>query len=473
MNYSRNRIPILFALSLGSAISLAGCDSNDQPSNPNNIGTTTGGSETVPTPTPSATPNPTATPSPAPSVSPTATPTPAPSATPIATPTPAPTATPDPNANNGSAACKKIALGTNGDLNGFVPFPADNPWNQDISGSPAASNSATLMSNYIAKAGNNYLQGDIGSQYGENWNVVDSATQSTQVINATMYPEESDVMQVPLPNNAVIEGSDGGDRHMFVLDRNNCWLYESWGTTFNGSRFSAANTAVWDLLNTSQRPYNWTSADAAGLPIFPGLVRYDEVARGEIKHAIRITLKSSADAYVAPATHSAGSDSNSFPMGTRFRLKASFDISKFSKNNQVILKAMKKYGVILADNGLDFQFAGAKDSRWVESEVVALRAVRFGDMEVITQGGAINKANPPKGPAPTINTLSSSVVSVSAGQPVTLTWNTANSSWNFIDAVGPVRGNSVIVYPKATTTYTLNSTNQYGRTKKSILIQVH
>ena len=373
----------------------------------------------------------------------------------------------------GSSACSAISVGVNADLNGFVPFPANNPWNTDISTVPAASNSATLISNYTAKAGNAALQADMGTQYGENWNVVDSSTQTLESIGITMYPTESDIMPVPVPSWAVIEGSTGGDRHLFVLDRNTCWLYESWGTTNSGGNFQAANIAVWDLTNTNQRPYNWTSADAAGLPVFPGLIRYDEVSRGEINHAIRFTLKSSADAYVAPATHSAGSDSNSFPMGTRFRLKSRFDISKYSAADQVILTAMKHYGLILADNGLDFELAGTMDSRWNDSDVSALKSVHFSDMEVITQGGAINKASPPTGAAPQIAAFNASSASVSSGDAVTLNWTTENDSWNFIDVVGGVRGTSVVVHPTATTTYTLNATNVYGRTKQSITVQVH
>ena len=329
------------------------------------------------------------------------------------------------------------------------------------------------MSNYTAAAGNSALQGDLGTQYGESWNVVDSSTQALQSIDITTYPTESDIVPVPVPNTAAIEGSTGGDNHMFVLDRNRCWLYESWGTTFSNGSFQAANMAVWDLANTSQRPYNWTSADAAGLPVFPGLVRYDEVSRGAINHAIRFTLKTSANAYVAPATHSAGSDSNSFPMGTRFRLKSTFNISTFSPADQVILTAMKHYGLILADNGLDFEIAGTIDPRWNDADVSALKGVHFSDMEVITQGGAINKVSPPTGVSPQITNFTSSAASVSAGQAVTLSWATANDSWDFIDVVGPVRGTSIVVTPTATTTYTLNATNIYGRTKQSITVQVY
>ncbi len=368
--------------------------------------------------------------------------------------------------------CARMSLGDNGDLNGFRPLPNNNPWNQDISQAPLASDSASRIANYISRAGNAALSGDFGTIYGEDYNIVDSSVQSSQNLNITMYPTESDIMPVPISNSALIESSAGGDRHVFIFDRSKCWLYETWGTTFDGTKWNAANLAVWDMLNTTERPYNWTSGDAAGLAIFPGLFRYDEIARGEINHAIRFTLKSTANAYVAPATHSAGSDSNSFPMGTRFRLKSNYDISKFPRDIQVILTAMKKYGVILADNGIDFQLAGTHHPGFHESDVPTLKAVHFSDMELISQPTPIIKTNPPAGPAPTINSFTASSVSVNAGQNVTLSWSTANDSWDFIDVLGPVRGSSITINPRVTTTYTLNATNIHGRTKKSITVTV-
>ena len=376
-----------------------------------------------------------------------------------------------------SQTCAQMTAGISTDLNGFIPFPADNPWNTRVDNLAADPNSTSLISGYNSRSGKNpYLQGDLGDGYGEPYNVVDSSTQPTQMVSVTGYPDESDIMPVPLPNSAGVEGGkpcpSGNDCHMFILDKNKCWLYETWLTNYSGGKWSASNMAVWDMLDTNQRPYGWTSADAAGLPVFPGLVRYDEVARGEINHAIRFTLARSADSFVPPASHSAGSNTTDFPMGQRFRLKANFDVSGYSSVDQVILTAMKKYGIILADNGLDLEFAGAVDSRWQTSDVLALRNVHFTDFEVLPAGTATVRTALPKGSNPTIASLNASATSVQSGAPVTLSWETSNDSWDFIDVIGPVRGNSVTVTPTATTTYTLKATNAYGRTSKSITVQV-
>jgi len=169
---------------------------------------------------------------------------------------------------------------------------------------------------------------------------------------------------MPIPPNALIEGYPhpaNGDRHVLVLDNDGCWLYELYNAHLlkNGD-WMGYSTAVWDMTINEQRPFTWTSADAAGLPIFPGLVRYDEVAAGVINHAFRFTVPRTREAFVAPASHWASSNTSvsAPPMGTRLRLKAGFDISKFSAPNQVILAALKQYGMILADNGSQFSLAG-------------------------------------------------------------------------------------------------------------------
>jgi hypothetical protein len=210
-----------------------------------------------------------------------------------------------------------------------------------------------------------------GSNIGIPYSVV-SGTQAPVSITFTAYGSESDPGPMPLPGNAPIEGDPNpgnGDRHVLVLDNSNCFLYELFGAAPNGNEsWNAASAAVWDLLSdgNTQRPWTWTSADAAGLPIFPGLVRYDEVAAGEIQHAIRVTLQDSRAATVLPATHWAANSTsaNAPPMGMRMRLKANYDISGFSPQVQVILSAMKKYGLIMADNGSSMYISGAPDSRW-------------------------------------------------------------------------------------------------------------
>ena len=387
------------------------------------------------------------------------------------------------NLSTGAAAvnskCAGITTGVNGGLNGFVPFPANNPWNTSVQGIAADSNSATLIANYEGAIGTTpNLQGDFGPVYGELYNVVDSSTQPVQPININQYPEQSDVMPVPLPNTAVVEGGSqtctgGGDCHMFILDRNQCWLYETWDTSFNGTQWQAANMAVWDMLNTSDRPYGWTSADAAGLPVFPGLLRYDEAASGVINHAIRFTFSKTVGSFIAPASHAAGSTSAAFTMGTRLRLKSSVDISSFSSMDQAVLTAMKNYGIILADNGLDLEIAGVNDTRWAESDVVALKTLNLDDFEVVSQGASIAMNALPSGQAPVINSFAASSQSITSGSSVTLNWSTSDSSWNFIDVLGPVRGNSVTISPTATTTYVFTSTNTYGRSTQAITVIVN
>jgi hypothetical protein len=252
--------------------------------------------------------------------------------------------------SNGSQnLCSGISTGPEGSLNGFIPFPADNPWNQNISASPVDPNSDAII-NFIGP--NIGLHPDFGaglyngSTMGIPYDVVDN-TQSPVTIDYTAYGDESDPGPMPIPANAPIEGypnPGNGDRHVLVIDKSNCFLYELYSSYLNNDgSWDAASGAVWDLENGEQRPWTWTSADAAGLTIFTGLVRYDEVAAGKIQHAIRFTLAQSQQAMVPPATHWAANSSNQYaaPMGMRLRLKASYDISGFSPSNQVILTALK------------------------------------------------------------------------------------------------------------------------------------
>ncbi len=379
------------------------------------------------------------------------------------------------NAAPTDADCARI---TQGDLNGFVPFSRDNLWNVNIRDHAVDGNSQGKINNYINRIGRNpTMHADFSSEYGEVYNVVDSSVQDLQMISIDQYPHESDIMPVPLPHNAIVKGGgqnceEGSDCHLFILDRNQCWLYETWLTSNRDGRWHAANMAVWDMLNTSQRPLGWTAADAAGLSVFAGLVRYDEVSKGVIPHAIRFTLGHTGNSFVAPATHSAGYDTAAFPMGTRFRLKANFDISGYSQADQVILTAMKNYGLILADNGSELEIAGANDSRWNVADVVGLQTVRLTDFEVLDSGPVMSRSNLPTGPRPEISNFSSSTQSVGSGEPVTLRWEGSGDAWYFIDVLGPVRGNSVTISPTATTTYTLNATNAYGRTSRSVTVEV-
>jgi hypothetical protein len=380
-----------------------------------------------------------------------------------------------------STSCNALATGVGASLGGFVPFPASNAWNQDISTDAVDPNSSAII---IAIGSSTSVHADFGSglynggKIGIPYVIVDG-TQSLVPITFSAYGSESDPGPVPVPSSGPIEGDPqpgNGDRHVLVLNKGNCFLYELYGAYpgTNGS-WSAASAAVWDMTATSRRPYEWTSADAAGLPIFPGLARYDEVASGKIAHALRFTLQQTRGAFVAPASHIASSStsSNLAPMGMRMRLKASFDISAYSAANQVILKALKQYGMIMADNGSSMYISGAPDDRWDNNDLHQLGNLKASDFEVVSMGTVYTSANVPSGPSPTISSFSAQPTTTSASGSVTLNWAASNASYYVISpAVGAVRGNSVTVNPTATTTYTLYATNQYGRTTASVTVTV-
>jgi hypothetical protein len=212
---------------------------------------------------------------------------------------------------------------------------------------------------------------------------------TTPAVDVTfLYDDESDPGPYPVPANAPIEGgeSSSGDRHVLVVDRDNCVLYELYSAYKNpDSSWRAGSGAIYDLASHALRPDGWTSADAAGLPILPGLVRYEEVLAGEISHAIRFTVHQTQRAYVWPARHYASSLTGSQypPMGQRFRLKSSFDISGFSYQAGVILQAMKTYGLILADNGSDWYISGVPDERWDNNQLRELRQVPGSAFEAV------------------------------------------------------------------------------------------
>lgn len=290
-------------------------------------------------------------------------------------------------------------LGPGASLRGKQVFPADSPWNQDISTLPVDSNSDNLIASIGVNA---TLHPDFGTVYDGAPNgipyVVVAGTQPLVPINFTAYGNQSDPGPYPVPTDAPIEGGPGstGDRHVIVIDRDNWKLYETFSSypVNGGASWNAASGAIFDLNSNALRPAGWTSADAAGLPIFPGLVRYDEVfERGEINHALRFTAQTTRRAYVHPARHFASSDTspNRPPMGMRVRLKASFDISTFSPRIQVILRAMKKHGMILADNGSNWFISGAPDPRWSDDELRALRTIRGSSFEVVQMGTIVTQ----------------------------------------------------------------------------------
>jgi hypothetical protein len=381
---------------------------------------------------------------------------------------------------NPNLACSVMNTGQGASLGGFVPFTSGSPWNTDISTAPVDPNSATIISNFVGSVN---VHPDFGTDptYGIPYVVVDGS-QPLVNINLEAYGDESDPGPMPVPANAPVEGgsSSTGDRHVLVLDNNNCFLYEMYNSSPNSDgSWNADSTAVWDMLgpdssSPQQRPYTWTSADAAGLPIFPGLVRYDEVAAGKIQHAFRFTLPRTSAAFTPPASHDAAtsSDPAAPPMGMRIRLKSTYNISGFDANMQVILTAMQKYGLILADNGSALFVTGASDSRW-GSDLDSLKTVPASAFEVVLMTPVYTNNSAPTGAAPTIGNFTATPSSVSSGGNVTLAWTTSNASYEVVSpGVGAVRGTSATVNPTATTTYTLYSTNQYGRTTSTVTVTV-
>ena len=400
---------------------------------------------------------------------------------PPTTPTDPPTTTPNdpPSTPPSQSACSAMDLGTGANLNGFVPFNANDPWRQSVAGAPVDGNSANMV-NFIGGA---HLYANFGAgTYDGNivgipYTVVSGSPFTS--VNYTAYGDESDPGPMPIATSTLMEGSPNpgdGDRHVLVLDRDNCWLYELGGAYPQGDgTWQAAAGAVWDLLNANSRPFRWTSTDAAGLPVFPGLVRYDEVAAGHIDHAIRMTLQRSRAAFVAPASHWAAnnSDPNAAVMGMRMRLKADYDISSFPPQAKVILTALKNYGMIMADNGSNLFLTGAPDDRWNNDDLSTLKQVPASAFEVIQMPAIQTAANVAQGAAPNITSFTADNQTVSAGTAVTLSWAADNASYYIVSPeVGAVRGNSVTVHPTTTTTYTLYATNQFDRSSKTITINV-
>jgi Bacterial Ig-like domain (group 2) len=267
-------------------------------------------------------------------------------------------------------------------------LPADNIWNTAIDQLPVSASSSTWVSTIGATSP---LHPDFGAGI---WNgapigipfVTVPGTQTKYPATFT-YASESDPGPYAVPLTAPIEGGSAGtgDRHAIAIDTNNCILYELFAATPQTSSWSAGSGAIYNLSSDVLRPAGWTSADAAGLPIFPGLLRYDEIAAGEIRHAIRFTVPQTQRAYVWPARHVASTLTGTQypPMGARFRLKASFDISGFSPANQIILRALKKYGMMLADNGSAWYVSGAPDSRWDDNDLHNLTQLTGNNFEAV------------------------------------------------------------------------------------------
>ena len=296
------------------------------------------------------------------------------------------------------------SLGPNPDLGGCSVFP-DPPaslsprapslpdqaaWNQDVSKAPVARNSAATIA-HIDAHGGDFLHPDFGSPrpYGFPYSVVGGGQRKLPIRYAA-YGDESDPGPFPVPPGAPVEGGarSDGDRHVLVVDRSRCVLYELYRAFFSrrgGAHWNADSGVRWDLRSTALRPDSWTSADAAGLPIFPGLVRYEEAVAGRLDHAIRVTFESTRDAWVHPASHCAGDTANPAapPMGMRLRLKASYGLGGFSGSARAIAEALKRYGMIVADNGSNWFFSGTSDRRWDDDNLNQLKRIPGSAFEVV------------------------------------------------------------------------------------------
>jgi hypothetical protein len=266
-------------------------------------------------------------------------------------------------------------------------FPSTNVWNKTVTHLSAHPRSAT----FIASMGlDRWLHPDFGSYlgYGIPYNVVSSSTVRSRV--RFEYADESDHVGYPIPASPKQEG--GSDRHILMVDRDACRLYELFAAANTSTGWTAGSGATWDLRSNALRPSGWTSADAAGLPILPGLVRYDEVAAGEIKHALRFTVPRTRTSFIYPARHQAGESADPAlpPMGLRVRLKASFSLTGFTGHARVILVALKRYGMILADNGSPWYISGASDTRFLDDDLRQLRRVTGRNLEVVGTSGFYN-----------------------------------------------------------------------------------
>jgi hypothetical protein len=311
-------------------------------------------------------------------------------------------------------------------IDGCQVFPLDNPWNADISGAAVHPDSDDII-DYIMNHGGDNVHPDFGENlaYGIPYITV-SGTQPKVPVTFE-YDDESDPGPYPFPSNAPVEG--GGDRHVIVIDRDNCVLYETFASYYVGrsqNAWEAGSGAIYNLNSNAQRPDTWTSADAAGLPIFPGLARCLEAMSGEINHAFRFTVGTTKSAYIYPATHEASSNNDAYapPLGLRLRLKAGYSLAGAGDQSLAIAEALKKYGMILADNGSNWYISGERDldNCWDDDDLNWLKGIPGTAFEVIV--------SPPPAtvvlPAPSLSTPVNGE-STTNTQP-TLIWNTVTST---------------------------------------------
>ena len=262
-------------------------------------------------------------------------------------------------------------------------FPVSNVWNKRVDTLPVAANSNAIINSIGLDVG---LHPDFGTVWdghpnGIPYTVANKKTKRYRL--SFLYSSESDKGPYPIPANVKIEG--GSDRHALIVDRDRCFLYELYALQKTTKGWRAGSGAIWNLRSNKLRPKGWTSADAAGLPILPGLVRYDEVARGQIDHALRFTVENTRNTFIYPARHQASdqTDPNLPPMGLRVRLRADFDTSGFPRPVRIVLTALKRYGMIVADNGANWYISGAPDPRWNDDLLHTIDGVTGADFEVV------------------------------------------------------------------------------------------
>ncbi len=271
-------------------------------------------------------------------------------------------------------------------IGGCPVFPHSNAWNRDVSRAPVDPRSARYIA-AINAGGNRFLHADFGGggAYGIPFVVVPRSQRAVRV-RFDDYADESDRGPYPIPAGAPVEG--GSDRHVLVVRRGECRLYELFNARRSGGTWTASSGAIFNLRSNRLRPAGWTSADAAGLPIFPGLARYSEVRAGAIRHALRFTVRRSQRGYVHPARHlaSASGDPDLPPMGLRLRLRRGYSVTRFRGQALVILRALKRYGMIVADNGSSWYITGAADRRWNDEDLNQLKSVPGSAFEVVRSG---------------------------------------------------------------------------------------
>src|SRR5436305_4417004 len=290
----------------------------------------------------------------------------------------------------GTTLIAATATGAGTRVGGCTVFPPNNPWNQRVDRLPVARNSDAIVQSIGVSKG---MHADFGSgTYGGGpigipYTTVGAGQRKVHV--SFDYASESDKGPYPIPRNVPIEGGRGssGDRHAIVVDRSKCKLYELYAAypKNGGASWHAGSGAIWSLRSNHLRPRTWTSADAAGLPILPGLARYGEVKHGAINHALRFTVSRTRNTFVYPARHQASSDSNPNlpPMGLRLRLKKGFPISKYPHQSRIVLRALQRYGMIVADNGSDWYVSGAPNRGWNNDDLHSLGSVKGSNFEVV------------------------------------------------------------------------------------------